>query len=393
MRKPACISTPVSAKAAPSLPSPVDGAPGFYTEGLRRLPVATTVQRKCAHCAAEEKLQLKPFIQRDPSKKGAKKTAPAKLDRSGFEQIMQTEFGVKTITTGTQAMQESIVGQPIPGWAKWEPDVTLDQYQQIVDGFRDFRKVFGATPVITDIIFYEKKYDVVNGKVVADTITGAQTGTTDLTIYKTGSAMYKPLPLDKSNAQGTYASPPPMSLGMSYGGDPKSSPVIAPILWGDNFKRVIAHELGHGLQSAAMNLPNPAGSPDPKMLDDYSKAVGWTPYIPATKSQAAVQPQLYDISVKAVQTAIASGATPPAQYLITKGNWNDPVWGEQPISEYSLANAGDDFADSVMAFIYNPQVLQKRSPARYNFINTRRQKWLPQMHPPPKPGATGGKKP
>jgi len=127
-----------------------------------------------------------------------------------------------------------------------------------------------------------------------------------------------------------------------------------------------------------MNVSKP---PDPDMQKDYNKAVGWT---------AAVPPKLFDITVKAVQTAIAGGTTPPSQYEITLANWNDPTWGEQPVSAYSLDNPGDDFADSVMAFVYNPQMLKKRSPARYNFIDTRRSKWLPGMFSAPKPT---GKKP
>jgi len=330
-------------------------AHGFYTGGLQRLPL----------------------IQRAPAK-GGKTAAPATLDRVGFEKIMKAEFGVQTIKTGDQATQEGVAGQTITGWNSWAPDAAAGEYQQIVDAFRDFRKAFTTTPMVTDIVFYEKRYIVVNGTVVPDTDTGAAFGTTDLTIYKTGSHMYKALPLDKSNAQGSYGNAPPGSLGVTYKGDPKSAPLIAPIAWGDNFKRVIAHELGHGLQSAAMNVSN---APDPDMQKDYNKAVGWT---------VAVPPKLFDITVKAVQTAIAGGTTPPSQYEITLANWNDPVWGEQPVSAYSLDNPGDDFADSVMAFVYNPQMLKKRSPARYSFIDSRRSKWLPGMFSAPK---QPGKKP
>ncbi len=326
-----------------------------------------------------QRLPNTPVTAKTGTQNNAQAPVAGTMDRAAFEQTMKKEFGVKQVITGTQATQEGIVGQPIPGWKSWEPDATADEYQQIVDAFRDFRAVFSTTPVVTDITFYECGYDVVNGVVTRDSKTGASFGVTDLTIFKTATTMPVPLPLDRSNAQGKYGSPPPMSLGMSYKGSPKAAPLIVPGTHPENFRRAVVHELGHGLESAAMNLPNPASAADPAMGDDYRKAVGWTSYMPAANNQPAVPPQLYDISVKAVQTAIGNGTTPPSQYQILSTNWNDPSWGEQPVSEYSLDNPGEDFAESVMAYVYNPQVLLQRSPARYNFINTRRLKWLPGM--------------
>jgi hypothetical protein len=293
---------------------------------------------------------------------------------------------------------------PIAGWQSWAPDAAAGEYQAIVDAFRDFRKVFGTTPVVTDISFFEKRYELSNGVVVALPKTGAQFGVTDLTIFKSSVNMFKSLPLDKSNVQGSYGSAPPMSVGVVYGGSPKAAPLIAPIMPADNFKRAVVHELGHGLQSAAMNLPNPAGAIDPHMLDAYRQAVGWTIFVPAAGNKPAAPPALFDITVQAVKVAFNNNARPPSQYEITRSNWNDPNWGEQPVSEYSLDSPGEDFADSVMAYVYNPQLLQKRSFARFDFIDKGWQRWLPRMFTPPQgavtppkgavvPGAGTGKKP
>ena len=331
----------------------------------------TTVAGQTMPVPGIQRLPQHPFIQRAPI--GKIPPVPATLDRAAFEQIMRREFGVKTITTGTQATQESILsGLTISGWQSWAPDEAADEYQQIVDAFRDFRRVFGATPVVSVITFFEKRYDVKNGAVVADDKTGAQFGVTDLTIFKRATTMPVPLPLDRSNVQGKYGPAPPGALGMGYKGSPKAAPLIVPGTHAETFKRAVVHELGHGLASAAMNLPNPASSVDPKMMQDYKKAVGWTDFVPAANGKPAVSEKLFDSKLGKE---------------ITRANWNDPEWGEQPVSEYSLDGPGEDFAESVMAFVYNPQVLQKRSPARHKFIDQGRQKWLPRMFtlPPRRP--------
>ena len=355
-------------------------------ERILRPPETSFLQTKISSLAVTP---TAPLIQRVPNTPVATSQPSAVsaglMDRAAFVHIMNREFGVTQVITGTQAMQETMVGQPIPGWQSWEPDAANGEYQQIVDAFYDFRNAFSATPLVTQITFFEKKYILQNGVVTADTLTGAQFGITDLTIFRTGSQMRKPLPLDRSNRQGNYTTPPGL-LGVSYSGSSLAAPLVLPREQGTNFRRVIAHELGHGLQSAAMNLPNPGAAIDPTMQDDYNREVGWTPFIAATGGNPAMAPRLYDISVTAVQVAIQNNTTPPPQYEITTDNWNDPNWGEQPMTAYSLSNPGDDFADSVMAFVYEPHILQRRSPRRYNFLYTRRPRWLPRMLTKPEIG-------
>ena len=118
--------------------------------------------------------------------------------------------------------------------------------------------------------------------------------------------------------------------------------------------------------------------PDRAMIADFRREVGWTTTGPA---------RLFDIGVPAVQRALAVRTTPPANYEITVNNWNSPQWVEQPMTDYSVAGGpGEDFAESVMAFVHEPQVLLSRSPRRYHFLFNRKERWLPGLRRLPTPG-------
>src|SRR5437764_188114 len=82
----------------------------------------------------------------------------------------------------------------------------------------------------------------------------------------------------------------------------------------------------------------------------------WAPFQPATGTNQAQGPQLFDAGVPAVRDALRRGQRPPVEFLITKYNWNLGKWIEQPISEYSTDNPGDDFAEAVMAFVNAPKL-------------------------------------
>ena len=71
-----------------------------------------------------------------------------------------------------------------------------------------------------------------------------------------------------------------------------------------------------------------------------------------------------------VQPFTVGGAKqPPSQSLITTSNWNSAKHREQPISQYATTKPSDDFAESLAAFVYSPQVLKARSPARYDYFH------------------------
>jgi hypothetical protein len=54
------------------------------------------------------------------------------------------------------------------------------------------------------------------------------------------------------------------------------------------------------------------------------------------------------------------------------------------MSDYAVAGGpGEDFAESVMAYVYSPELLRARSPARYDFLAARRTTLLPQLVPMP----------
>lgn len=79
--------------------------------------------------------------------------------------------------------------------------------------------------------------------------------------------------------------------------------------------------------------------------------------------------------------ALASGQPPPAgAQPITENNWNAPTWVEQPLSHYSVAGGpAEDFAEAVMTFVHQPNLLVSRSPHRFAFINSGKDVWLPQL--------------
>ena len=72
----------------------------------------------------------------------------------------------------------------------------------------------------------------------------------------------------------------------------------------------------------------------------------------------------------------------PAAAPIAGKNWNSPKWGEQPITNYVLNGAHEDFPESLMAYLYAPQLLEGRSPARFAFIEDNKATWRPILASP-----------
>ena len=110
---------------------------------------------------------------------------------------------------------------------------------------------------------------------------------------------------------------------------------------------------------------------------------------------AAGAPRLYDIQAKGVTAAIKKGVEPPAAARITKRDWNSGIHLEQPMSEYAVTHSAEDFAESLMAWLYARDVLKARSPARFKFFDeqARRRGWLPKLVTGGAPAAPTQKRP
>jgi hypothetical protein len=148
------------------------------------------------------------------------------------------------------------------------------------------------------------------------------------------------------------------------------APVPPAATLAESDRRFVLHELGHGLVAL-----------DPQIAVDYATAVGWS----VIGSVAA----LYDKGVPAVRQALAAGTAPDDKDRITAVSWNSPQWVEQPMSEYSVSGGPrEDFAESVMAYVENKELVKARSSLRYEFLESR--KALLQGHllqAPPSPPA------
>jgi hypothetical protein len=110
---------------------------------------------------------------------------------------------------------------------------------------------------------------------------------------------------------------------------------------------------------------------DPATFEDFRRTAGWTLTEPA---------ELYDVQAAGVAAAIAVRTPPPASARIAEANWNSPALHEQPLTHYAVVGGpGEDFAESVMGFVYAPDLLRSRSPARYGFLAARLERWLSRL--------------
>ena len=296
------------------------------------------------------------------------------ISRADFEQYVKNNYGVQDVHNGTKQEQEGgLTGRnsklpTIPNWAEWDPGASSEQYSTIIKAIEDVASSFGAIPTIQKIIFYEMYYDINDaGTSVPNSDVGASFGAGNLTIYKAYTGNHG-FPVARSNAQGKY---PHVGIAIGSSGGTSGAPTPY-VSQNQNLKENITHELGHGIAEAA-------NAADSKALDNFNSTVGWV----GTTAAA-----LYDIGQPAVKTAISSNTAPPAQFKIEPANWNDPKWQEQPITEYSVAGGpGEDFAESIAAFVYAKATLQARSPKRFNFILNGIDTWKTKMRPIPPPAS------
>ncbi len=305
--------------------------------------------------------------------------APAATPRQRFEQWLQRRFPGVRIVDGTQARQTSEVfsrrtgpATPIPpalrilpNWQPWDERAAGDLYDHAIEAIQDVAGVFGGSPNITEVVLYATEYELTATGAVPRPGVGASFGAGQLTIYGSSTHATKWLPVARSTTRGRYP-----SVVMGVGGVTGQSPG-APIPYptrSESERRIIAHELGHGIAEAAAAV-------DPQVFVAWGREVGW------------FQGSLFDVQAPGVRAALQAGTAPPAAALITQADWNSPAHGEQPLTDYAVTGGpGEDFAESVMALVYEPELLRTRSPARYAFLQARRGNLLPQLVPLPPVG-------
>lgn len=331
-----------------------------------------------------------PAIQRspDPQAEQAPK-AEEPLSAPQFRETMQTLYGVKTVRVGTMENQLDNLGlpttKPLSDWRKWYPGKTSIFYNYLVDGFRDFQNTFGTIPDIDTITFYYMNYTrTIDPPIIVSQRpeVPASYKNRELMIYWDILNSNFILPFARSNAEGEYGPGTPVAV-ISYDGDPNAAPLDGSPDKGEAVKRVVLHELAHGLSNDVRKGDGTNPAVDASMIEDYKKAIGWQ------TGAGGENNTLYDLMAPAVQKAIAEKAAWPTEAIISTENWNDPQWIDQPISKYAVEGGpGEDFAESLRAYIEKPDLLQARSPLRYNFIHARKDQWttaLRSTSPSPAP--------
>src|SRR6478735_5274786 len=300
-------------------------------------------------------------LQRQPA-------APGPMTRDRFVETLRTRYGIGRVRAGTFAEQQGVNSRPnvAPAgrltesvWRSWDPGAASDVYESVLSAFTDLESAFGGIPPVEELLFFDTAYDVdpATHAVVPVAGVGADFGAGHLNVYRAGVSgsigTRKGIPVGRSSSTGRY--PTVVASVRGRGTDP-GAPIPLPSA-AENTRRIITHELGHGVAEQAM-------AADPAMFTQYRLAVGW------------VGEELFDVGIPEVRRALAATTPPPARVRgspggrqvtqrtqITRDDWNNPQWIEQPISEYSVAGgAGEDFAEAVMAFVNTREVLAERSP-------------------------------
>jgi hypothetical protein len=241
----------------------------------------------------------------------------------------------------------------------WDPGDPAPIYRSIVDAFADFAAGLGGVPPVDEIRF--RKTDP------ADPNTPASFSARKLEVFDLIERRNKWLPVTRSAKGAKYPAPTAQVGGVKgqSGGAPLALPSRAA-----SERRIIVHELGHGVVEA-MLTPGVKGPDalDKDLINRFKKAVGW------------FGDKLYDIQDPAVRKAIQDDNTQPAATPISFDDWNDPKWGEQPITDYPLYGAHEDFPESLMAYLYAPELLKQRSPARFAFFEREKSAWKAILTP------------
>jgi hypothetical protein len=253
--------------------------------------------------------------------------------RRAFEQTMRSRFGVARVRAGTEADQVADMrrftptADPSPTsiseWTAWDPAATSDLYADITAGFEATTRALGGIPEVTEIRFLDSDNENVGGTAERRQRHGANYSGGILSIFKRVETAPWALP--------EGASRPGRPAAVTYGSG------------SENRRRIIVHELGHGI-AERFGTPGRSGAEE-GLFAAFNRAAGW------------------------VGGHIEQDGT-----TLTQTNWND-AWPEQPVSRYSLSNPGEDFAETIMAYVERPEVLRARSPGRFAFVDSRRSTW------------------
>ena len=253
---------------------------------------------------------------------------------------MRERWSVANVRTGTEANQVEEMRRgtadalPAPasisGWQEWDPGPDSDLYDDILDAFENMGFVLGGVPEVTDLRFLDVDYENVGGTAAARPDHGATYGDGRLNVFRRMETSGWRLPEGRSS--------------------PGSPARLSPGSTSDSRRRILVHELSHGVFERFGNPTLPGGGP--QFFRDWEQAAGW------------VGGQLEQNGTR-----------------LTTANWNDD-WPEQPVSAYSLSNSMEDFAESLMCFVESTAVLRARSPARHQFIQSRLGGWRSGLRQP-----------
>ena len=294
-----------------------------------------------------------------PAKAGMTRDDLAKKLKVIFGHDIKIEVGDKERQTRELGGRTEIRKLP-DNWKKWDPGASSPLYDEILGAVEDFGREIGGVPDIGQIVFYDVRYDYDDQlKVVADTSTAAQINRSKGIMFVYRAALFETEVV--AGGRGLKSSGMYLPSRRSTPGKQGTSAPMGAATRAESQRRTIAHELGHGLERAT------------RSLDEFEQTVGWV--------RVGREPRLYDIQAKGVTAAIAKGVEPPAAARITKSDWNSGTHLEQPMTEYAVTNSTEDYAESLMAWLYARDVLKARSPARFKFFDdqARRKGWLPQL--------------
>lgn len=288
-------------------------------------------------------------------------------------------FGVATVREGTLENQVELLNASGDGvgdvltndirehhfpWSPWSPGASSATYASIAAGLEDFGHAAGGLPPLEEIVFFEYPIEplTLEGRPrVRRGQAAAEFGDRKLLVYKNTElqARDKVVPTRRDRPGG--ASPAPRASQ------------------DEGVRRIITHELGHGLPQLAFERARDAGRANRLLVEEYKARVGWV-----GRGDAA---QLYDIGAPDVEQAVGRGEQPDPRFEITAERW-DAGWVEQPVSRYSVRGGpGEDFAEAVMAYVERPGSLQTRSPRRHEFVRGVMTELFPAQAPAAEPEA------
>jgi hypothetical protein len=369
-------TTPGRALLAHELAHVVQQAPGRAAPQVS----LTEAEREAGATAAARShvpLSARPItVHRQPAPPGN-----TGITREEFARRLRAIFGHEvTIEVGNRARQTRELGGPqarrrLPdAWQAWDPGASAPLYDEILGAIEEFGREIGGLPDVGQIVFYDVRYVYdEEDNVVADTNAAAEFRSRGvMNVYR--AALF-PTPETASGSSSFGRSGVFLASGRSTTGRKGlTAPLDAPTR-AQSQRRTVAHELGHGVEFRT------------GARQEFEQAVGWV--------RVGRELRLYDIQASGVKAAIAKGAEPPAAARITQDDWNSGAHREQPMSRYAVTSSAEDFADSIMAWLYARDTLKARSPARFKFFDdqARRRGWLPKLVTGGAPDAPGQERP